>query len=338
MPKNIIIFLSLAAAILLFHSCTTSQTISIAGTPGTEIYTPDKDKIAVIPATGKAKVRIPGDVYYAYFMSHQVGSNEFVPFALDFNRCNYTGKRAARILSYPAAALGVIMVGLGAANTVGEEDGSLRGPFIGGGTIITAAGITSAIALHKQLKQTQLRYRYKYLSSQSTNEDFTFTHPIDNGFIRTVKNEPQHSEPHVENTEGTPAATSTVIRRRGKTSTAARNLRDNGKQVAGTYIGTGRLILNGEEMENYTDIKVVIKRIDKNNVIVEVYENSEAFFNTGDKYSIKKAGNGQFTLSLIGIPSATITISKNKNMVYFHPKVNIDGEIYTLEIKASLQE
>ena len=183
MPKNIIKFLSLAAAILLFHSCTTSQTISIAGTPGTEIYTPDKDKIAVIPATGKAKVRIPGDVYYAYFMSHQVGSNEFVPFALDFNRCNYTGKRAARILSYPAAALGVIMVGLGAANTVGEEDGSLRGPFIGGGTIITAAGITSAIALHKQLKQTQLRYRYKNLSSQSTNEDFTFTHPIDNGFI-----------------------------------------------------------------------------------------------------------------------------------------------------------
>ncbi|MBR5531516.1 MAG: hypothetical protein IKU63_08460 [Bacteroidaceae bacterium] len=338
MPKNIIKFLSLAAAILLFHSCTTSQTISIAGTPGTEIYTPDKDKIAVIPATGKAKVRIPGDVYYAYFMSHQVGSNEFVPFALDFNRCNYAGKRAARILSYPAAALGAIMVGLGAANTAGEEDGSLRGPFIGGGTIITAAGITGAIALHKQLKQTQLRYRYKYLSSQSTNEDFTFTHPIDNGFIRTVKNEPQRSETQVENSEGTPAATSTAARRRGKTSTATRNLRDNGKQVAGTYVGTGRLLLNGEEVESYTDIKVVVKRIDENNVLVEVYESGEAFFNTGDKYSIKKASSGKFTLSLKGIPSATITISKNKNMVYLHPKVNIEGEIYTLEIKASLQE
>ncbi|MBR4937003.1 MAG: hypothetical protein IKZ20_07515 [Bacteroidaceae bacterium] len=338
MPKNIIKFLSLAAAILLFHSCTTSQTISITGTPGTEIYTPDKDKIAVIPATGKAKVRIPGDVYYAYFMSHQVGSNEFVPFALDFNRCNYAGKRAARILSYPAAALGAIMVGLGAANTAGEEDGSLRGPFIGGGTIITAAGITGAIALHKQLKQTQLRYRYKYLSSQSTNEDFTFTHPIDNGFIRTVKNEPQRSETQVENSEGTPAATSTAARRRGKTSTATRNLRDNGKQVAGTYVGTGRLLLNGEEVESYTDIKVVVKRIDENNVLVEVYESGEAFFNTGDKYSIKKASSGKFTLSLKGIPSATITISKNKNMVYLHPKVNIEGEIYTLEIKASLQE
>lgn len=338
MPKNIIKFLSLAAAILLFHSCTTSQTISIAGTPGTEIYTPDKDKIAVIPATGKAKVRIPGDVYYAYFMSHQVGSNEFVPFTLDFNRCNYAGKRAARILSYPAAALGAIMVGVGAANTAGEEDGSLRGPFIGGGTIITAAGITGAIALHKQLKQTQLRYRYKYLSSQSTNEDFTFTHPIDNGFIRTVKNEPQRSETQVENSEGTPAATSTAARRRGKTSTATRNLRDNGKQVAGTYVGTGRLLLNGEEVESYTDIKVVVKSIDKNNVLVEVYESGEAFFNTSDKYSIKKAGNGKFTLSLKGIPSATITISKNKNMVYLHPKVNIEGEIYTLEIKASLQE
>lgn len=338
MPKNIIKFLSLAAAILLFHSCTTSQTISIAGTPGTEIYTPDKDKIAVIPATGKAKVRIPGDVYYAYFMSHQVGSNEFVPFALDFNRCNYTGKRAARILSYPAAALGVIMVGLGAANTVGEEDGSLRGPFIGGGTIITAAGITSAIALHKQLKQTQLRYRYKYLSSQSTNEDFTFTHPIDNGFIRTVKNEPQRIETYQGNTEETPVATATAARRREKTSAATRNLRDYGQQVSGTFIGTGKLLLAGEEVESYTDIKVVIKRVDKNNVLVEVYESGEPFFNAADKYSVKRNGKKKYMLSLKEIPSATISVSNQKNMVYLHPKVNIDGEIYTLSITASIQE
>lgn len=332
MPKNIIKFLSLAAAILLFHSCTTSQTISIAGTPGTEIYTPDKNKIAVIPATGKAKVRIPGDVYYAYFMSHQVGSNEFVPFALDFNRCNYTGKRAARALSYPLAAAGVILAGATSTNSTYYVLGSL------GGLVLTSSGITGAIVLHKQLKQTQLRYRYKYLSSQSTNEDFTFTHPIDNGFIRTVKNEPQRSETYQGNTEDTPVATATAARRLGKTSAATRNLRDYGQQVSGTFIGTGKLLLAGEEVESYADIKVVIKRVDKNNVLVEVYESGEPFFNAADKYSVKRNGKKKYVLSLKGIPSATISISNQKNMVYLHPKVNIDGEIYTLSITASMQE
>lgn len=332
MLKRLLRIALIATTIFSALSCSTSQSIEIAGTPGTEIYTPDMSKITTISRTGKTKVSIPSSTYYAYLMSHRVGSDEFVPFAIDYKRCNYVGKRTARVLSYPLAAAGVILAGATSTNNTYYIHGSL------GGLLLTSSGITGAIVLHKQLKQTQLRYRYQYLSSQSTNEDFTFTRPTDNGFVRAVGNEPQRSETQVENAEGTPAATSIGIRRRGKTSTAARNLRDNGKQVAGTYVGTGRLMLNGEEVESYTDIKVVLKRIDKNNVLVEVYESGEAFFNTGDKYSIKKAGNGRFTLSLKGIPSATITISKNKNMVYLHPKVNIEGEIYALEIKASLQE
>ena len=338
--KHIIFkFIFLVGTTFTLFSCSTSQTLTIEGLPGTEILTPGLKNLGTIGNNHKTKITIPSDDYYAFLLARSNGSKELVPFALDYKNKKYRGTKAQSAIGIGLGVAGLFPMLTGAIMLCADEDVEETGvAMILGGTGVALAGFAIGGPAYARLDQAQYQYQYKYLSSQSTNEDFTFTRPTDNGFIRTVKNEPQHSEPQVENTEGTPAATSTGIRRRGKTSTAARNLRDNGKQVAGTYIGTGRLILNGEEMENYTDIKVVIKRIDKNNVIVEVYENSEAFFNTGDKYSIKKAGNGQFTLSLIGIPSATITISKNKNMVYFHPKVNIDGEIYTLEIKASLQE
>lgn len=338
--KHIIFkFILLAGTTFALFSCTTSQTLTIEGQPGTEILTPGLKNLGTIGSNHKVNIKIPSDDYYAFLLARSNGSKELVPFALDYRNKTYRGARAQLAIGMGLGVVGLAPMLTGTIMLCADKDVEETGvAMLLGGTGAALAGCAIGGPASARLNQTQYQYQYKYLSSQSTNEDFTFTRPTDNGFVRMVENEPQRSEPQVENAEGTPAATSTGIRRRGKTSTATRNLRDNGKQVAGTYVGTGRLMLNGEEVESYTDIKVVLKRIDKNNVLVEVYESGEAFFNTGDKYSIKKAGNGKFTLSLKGIPSATITISKNKNMAYLHPKVNIEGEIYTLEIKASLQE
>lgn len=69
--------------------------------------------------------------------------------------------------------------------------------------------------------------------------------------------------------------------------------------------------------------------------MVQVFEGSgESFFSAGNKYGIKKGRDG-FSLALQGIPSAVITINGKGALAYCHPKVNIDGEIYTLEISAS---
>ena len=338
--KHIIFkFILIVGTTFALFSCTTSQTLTIEGLPGTEILTPGLKNLGTIGNNHKAKITIPSDDYYAFLLARSNGSKELVPFALDYRNKKYRGTRAQGAIGMGLGIAGLVPMLTGTLMLCVDEDVEEAGlSMLLGGVGATVAGLAIGGPAFARLDQTQYQYQYKYLSSQSTNEDFTFTRPTDNGFIRTVGNEPQRNETQLENFEGTPTATSTAAPRRGKTSTALRNLRDYGKEVAGTYVGTGRLMLNSEEMESYTDIKVVIKRIDKNNVLVEVYENSEAFFKSGNKYSIKKGDNGQFTLSLIGIPSATITISKNKNMVYLHPKVNIDGEIYTLEIKASLQE
>ena len=337
--KHIIFkFILLVGTTFSLFSCSTSQTLTIEGLPGTEILTPGLKNLGTIGSNHKAEITIPSDDYYAFLLARGNGSKELVPFALDYRNKKYRGTNIQHGVGLGLAVVGLAGLLPATIMLAVDSENDVSGYIYAGAAGTAGIGCAIGMPANFRLQQTQYQYQYKYLSSQSTNEDFTFTHPIDNGFIRTVKNEPQRSETYQGNTEETPVATATAARRRGKTSAATRNLRDHGKQVAGTYVGTGKLLLNGEEVESYTDIKVVMKRIDKNNVLVEVYESGEAFFNTGDKYSIKKAGNEKFTLSLKGIPSATITISKNKNMVYLHPKVNIEGEIYTLEIKASLQE
>lgn len=89
-----------------------------------------------------------------------------------------------------------------------------------------------------------------------------------------------------------------------------------------------------EVIETYNDMILILKRVDKDNVMVEVHESGLPFFNSAGKYSIKKDDSNKFTLTLDGIPSATITIDKGNQLVYFNPKVNIDKEVYTLKITA----
>lgn len=328
----------LAGTTFTMFSCTTSQTMTIEGQPGTEILTPGLKNLGTIGENRKVNIKIPSDDYYAFLLARSNGSKELVPFALDYRNKKYSGTRAQCAIGMGLGIAGLVPMLTGTIMCCVDDESGVGLAMLCGGLGASGIGIAIGAPAESRLSQTQYQYQYKYLSHQSTNEDFTFTRPVDNGFVRTVGHEPQLHETHVENSEGIAAATSAAIRRRGKTSAATRNLRDYGQQVSGTFIGTGKLLLTGEEVENYADIKVVIKRVDKNNVLVEVYESGEPFFNAADKYSVKQNGKKKYILSLKGIPSATISISNQKNMVYLHPKVNIDGEIYTLSITASMQE
>ena len=122
---------------------------------------------------------------------------------------------------------------------------------------------------------------------------------------------------------------------KSRSSKSKRSLTDLAKQIEGTYLGSGKLLLKDETIENYQNIRVVLKCLDKNTVQVDVYEsNGEAYFNESGRYSVKKVDSGKYQLTMNGISSATITIDANKRMVYLHPKVNIDGDLYTLSISA----
>ena len=91
----------------------------------------------------------------------------------------------------------------------------------------------------------------------------------------------------------------------------------------------------GKVIEEYSTMKVVVLRIDNSSVNIDVIENGESYFSTKTKYQVKKKGKNTYVLSLDGISDAFITIDSAGHLTYIHPKVNIDGEIYTLNITAN---
>ena len=62
-------------------------------------------------------------------------------------------------------------------------------------------------------------------------------------------------------------------------------------------------------------------------------ESGESFFGSELEYTIRKTDDG-YELVLNGIATAVISIDHNGKLSFTHPKVNIDGELYTLSINA----
>ena len=106
--------------------------------------------------------------------------------------------------------------------------------------------------------------------------------------------------------------------------------------MAGIYVGNGLLRKGSEIVERYDRIEVTINRIDNTSIEVDVIECGESYFNNKAVYSVKK-GNIGYEMSLKDIPSASISANTDGVIKYTHPRVDIDGDIYTLEITANKQ-
>jgi hypothetical protein len=131
--------------------------------------------------------------------------------------------------------------------------------------------------------------------------------------------------------------TKTKQKSTSETSSTSRLLRSNdyAKQVARNYTGKGKLFLDGETIENYSNMTIAIERINKNTVAVNVLvDGSEAIFDSPMNYSVEKTNSGKFILTSDDDASSTITIDSNKQVNYVNPNVEIDGETYKLQITA----
>ena len=339
--KNIVRLMTVLLFCSMINSCSTFQNITVFGEPGIEIYTPNLEKVGIIKGDGKGEITLPRDGYYPFLLSSNGGADIKIPFALDYKNRSYTG---ARVLYCVEAAI----AGAGAASfiitttacIVSGEDGESLGiaPLMGAGGVGTLGGSLCGLVTTNRLAETQREWQFEYLSRQSTNQDLRFEKFVDNGYRKEIGGKAVSVEENVaESSRKVESAQSesSSSAAKSRSSKSKRTLTDLAKQVEGTYIGSGKLLRKDETIENYQDIKIVLKRLDKNAVQVDVYEsNGEAYFNESGKYSVKKIDSGKYQLTMNGIPSATITIDANKKMVYLHPKVNIDGDLYTLRISA----
>ena len=332
MKKTIGCFL-VVFSIIILQSCSTSQKVTVQGIPGTEIYSPTMSKLGVIGSNAQVTFKISSDDYFSYLMSKNAGSNELIPFALDYKNHSYIGSQVLTYLGYGIAAAGAFSCLVAGVTCIGDDFEEVGAPFAvaGGGAVLLGMAIGGPA--NSRSSQTQYEHKYKYLSVQNTNQDLQFTQIMDVGYNKTLQNDDNKylATPTSESTSS--KGSSTVARR--KFSVSKRTLTDNANYVSGTYTGSGYLAQKGKVIEEYSAMKVVVLRIDNNTVNIDVVENGESYFSSKAKYQIKKKGKNTYVLSLDGISDAFITIDKAGHLTYTHPKVNIDGEIYTLNITAN---
>lgn len=330
--KRLIELLGIVICVILLHSCTTSQKITIQGTPGTEIYSPAMERLGTVSSNGKVSFKISSDDYFSYLMSKNAGANELIPFALDYKRHSFIGTQILKWTGYTVVAAGAFSALVGGIACIGGDGDEVGGPFLAAGGGAAALGAIIGMPADMRSNQTQYEHKYKYLSVQETNQDVHFTQIVDVGYRKTKHNY-DNNAPHVSDRANNGSPSSTATRR--KSSVSKRTLNDSAKLVSGSYFGTGYLTQKGKVIEEYAKIKVVIARIDNNNVNIDVFENGESYFSKTNKYQVTKKGKNTYVLSLDGISDALITIDNAGHLTYIHPKVNIDGEIYTLNLTAN---
>lgn len=331
-------FISIILICSLLASCSTTQKIQVSGLAGTEIYTPDRTKVGTINSTGSAEITLNSNAYYAYLLSKDSGSNKYIPFALDYKNHNYIGTKIAAGAGYTLASFGLIAVtgGLIGAAVAGDDDDmtATSSVIVVAGFGLAGAGVGIGMPADERMKQTDHAYQFKYLPTQTTNQDLSFTKP-QLVVVNQPKKETKKASQKKDNNSTKKSSKST----KKLNSKSTKSFKDYGLAIEGTYVGSGSLTLENEVVETYDDIIVKIIRIDNDSVEVIVTEaNGEDFFGESSVYSIKKGQKNTFTLTHEDIAKATIKIDRNKKAIYIHPQVDIDGEIYTLKITATLQK
>lgn len=311
---------------VMFCSCSTTEKFYVFGSPNTKIYTPSYTHIATVGTNGKAKIEIPSDNYYAFFLSKSSNSELYVPFALDYEHKGRFGTKLIETTGGVLALTGLTLDLMGLYFLI-DGDSDLGGPMVAAGSVVTGVGAAIGAPATSRLDQKSYYYQYQYLNHQKTNEDLMFT--------KAVFNEPFKKGGQSKKTSVFQVADKGVsVSKKRLSDKSSKTLKDYGRQTEGVYVGSGTLVQNTETIESYNDVKVNIERITKDEVYVNVIADGEGFFELPSKYKITKNKNGSYTLKHTSIPSATITINKSGVLTYYHPKINIEGDIYVLKISA----
>ena len=110
-------------------------------------------------------------------------------------------------------------------------------------------------------------------------------------------------------------------------------LKDYGKTLQGSYVGSGKLLQGKATVETYENIKIVMERVDRNTVSVKLLMDGDEAIFPSCNYDIKSQGANSFVLTSGNDESSKIEI-KNNRVEYNNLNVNIDGEIYKLQVTA----
>ncbi len=331
-PMNILSKILVGTLILcMLGSCSTTEKFTVHGNPGTKIYTPDKKELDVIPQSGKATIKVDSHAYMGYLLTHDDALDQWVPFALDVRKKSRAGTKAAVVAGYTLSTVGLIGMVAGTVAVCIDSESPVGVIGVGAGGAATLGGIGLGLPASARLSQLSYQYNFSYQKSQRTNTDLLLTgYVAPQGEQRQEKTTPargkaKSAEPATDTSKAKRGAATGSSKAKKKRKTAA-------EQVVDEYTGSGTLTLAGDSPETLGDIRLVISYVDNNTVAVEILEDNEPFFESEELYTVKRNKDGSFSLTHKQIPSVKFTILKSGKFDYKHPRVNIDGDNYTLTL------
>lgn len=333
--------LLITGIMLLIVSCSTTEKFSVYVPGGTKVYTPNNPTTpsGIATASDKVDVVVPSDMYCGYILAQAAGSDVKVPIGLDYKTNRHTGAKAALYTggTLTCVGIGTAMVGgiamIAAASQGDEGNQDSFGMITAAGAAVGGVGALICMPAQGRLRQTAYDYNFGYEKKQRVNMpalSFTLLNP------NSPKGYEEENAAKRESTSSRRKASSgkDVIAETATGSRVNKTRTDNAKKIVGTYTGHGTLFSGKNIDEKYSEISVIIERKDKNQVFVRIIENDEDYFDAPLVYEVRKNKNGSYTLNIDKLPEAVIQITSSGKLTFKHRKVNIENQIYTLEITA----
>lgn len=173
----------------------------------------------------------------------------------------------------------------------------------------------------KYFSSDQVLNGYRYLRRQDINKNFPNAPYANTGERRKVNVSTKTSSLLLSKSASSSSPGSKLLRT------------DYSKQLQGEYTGNGKLLQGNSTIERYSNMTINITPVDKNSVSVKVLMDGSEEVLAPCNYKIGNQGDNYFVLTSEDDELAIIEI-KNSKALYNNPNVNIDGEIYNLQITA----
>lgn len=318
---------------IMVTGCSTSEKLTITGTPGTVVYSPQKEPLGTINSDSKLRLKLDSDAYYGYLYTRNDSLDLWVPFGLNTRYNNHT---ATKLLGPVGSPLG-LAIGEGAAIGIGMS--SLVGGLVTGVGIGLAGLVTPIIVQIVRMDQVSYSYNFSYDQYQSSNQDIRLEKFI----------VPQIETENIPETDFAQKQSNLKINKSTtKTEVISKNNRKGGKAkksnlkitsgleiYSGTYSCEGEIILNKGVVATYKDMSLVLHPLNSSNVEVLIYIDSQTkVFDRPEIFILDKKQSTKKNVVLTLKDSATCKIIlSDKNISYFNPNVMIDEETYTLSLK-----
>ncbi|MBD5309709.1 MAG: hypothetical protein HDS10_04700 [Bacteroides sp.] len=319
---------------IMVTGCSTSEKLTITGTPGTVVYSPQKEPLGTINSDSKLRLKLDSDAYYGYLYTRNDSLDLWVPFGLN---TRYDNHKATKLLGPVGSPLGLAL-GEGAAIGIGMS--SLVGGLVTGIGIGLAGLVTPFLVQIERMDQVSYSYNFSYEPYQSTNQDIR----LEKFIVPQIEEKNTTDSDHSQKQSNLKIDKSPVKANVSKTNKKGnRSKKSNLKITSGLDTYNGTYSCNGEILQDkrvvtlYKDISLVLTLLNSKEVEISIYIDSKTkVFDIPEVFVLNKTQSTKksVVLTLKDNPACKIILS-GKNISYFNPNVMIEDDIYILSLKGS---